>query len=98
MGQTPEEIQAHMGRWGAWMGKLGEQGKLEGGGKWTNGTDDWTDVLFFQKSAPVSADLMCLAEFLRCQSGGFGKEPVEISWVIEAQTISNFLDTLIGIE
>ena len=31
MGETPEEIQAHMGRWGAWMGKLGEQGKLEGG-------------------------------------------------------------------
>ena len=31
MGQTPEEIQEHMGRWGAWMNKLGEQGKLEGG-------------------------------------------------------------------
>ena len=31
MGQTPEEIQAHMGRWGSWMEELGKQGKLEGG-------------------------------------------------------------------
>ena len=31
MGRTPEEIQAHMGRWGAWIGKLSEQGKHEGG-------------------------------------------------------------------
>ena len=31
MGKTPEEIQEHMGRWGAWMNKLGEKGILEGG-------------------------------------------------------------------
>jgi len=37
MGKTPEEIQAHMGRWGEWMGKLKEQGKLEGGEPLTPG-------------------------------------------------------------
>lgn len=28
---SPEEKQAHMEKWGAWMGELGQQGILEGG-------------------------------------------------------------------
>ncbi|WP_020530034.1 YciI family protein [Flexithrix dorotheae] len=29
--QSPDEMQAHMQKWGAWMHGLGEQGKLLGG-------------------------------------------------------------------
>ncbi len=28
---SPEQIQAHMQAWGAWMGELGQKGKLKGG-------------------------------------------------------------------
>lgn len=29
--QSPEEMQEHMQKWGAWMGKLAQQGKLTAG-------------------------------------------------------------------
>lgn len=34
---TPEEMQQHMDKWGAWMGKLGEQELLLGGEKLEDG-------------------------------------------------------------
>ncbi len=41
--KSPEEMQAHMERWGAWMGGLAEQGKMLGGQPLMNEARSLTD-------------------------------------------------------
>lgn len=69
--QTPEEMQAHMQKWGAWMGQMAEQGKLVRGeplqtdGKVWTGTDKvLTDGPFAEGKEIVGGYLLVKASDL----------------------------------
>lgn len=66
--QSPEEMQAHMQRWGAWMGELGEKGlfvsgqPLENGGKTIKGTKMVvSDGPFAEGKEMVGGYILCKA-------------------------------------
>ena len=68
---SPEEKQAHMEKWGAWMGELGQKGILEGGeplsgeGKQVNGTGKVvTDGPFVEGTEVVGGYLIVNADNL----------------------------------
>ena len=66
---TPEEMKEYMGRWGAWMGNLTEQGKLVSGGsplnfggKRLNGKGVVTDIASSEFKEIVSGYSIIKAE------------------------------------
>lgn len=70
-GQSPEEMQAHMQRWGKWMGELGEKGIFVGGqplaqeGKTVTGTKMVvSDGPFAEGKEIVGGYIICKAESL----------------------------------
>ena len=63
--QTPEEMQAHMQKWGAWMGQMAQEGKLVRGeplqaeGKiWTGVDKVLTDVPYAEGKEIVGGYLL----------------------------------------
>lgn len=66
--QSPEEMQAHMQRWGQWMGELGEKGQFVSGqpldtaGKIITGTNKViTDGPFAEGKEIVGGYIVCKA-------------------------------------
>ena len=67
--QSPEEMQAHMNRWGEWMGAMAEKGKLGGAqplksaGKQVSGiAKTVTDGPFMEGKEMVGGYLICKAD------------------------------------
>lgn len=76
--QSPEEMQAHMQRWGAWMGELGEKGLLKGGQPLEQGGKVITGKQMIITDGPFAEGKEIVGGYIMCNANDID-HAVEIS-------------------
>lgn len=76
--QSPEDMQAHMQRWGKWMGDMGEKGQFIGGQPLENGGKTLTGTKMVVSDGPFAEGKEIVGGYIICKANSL-EEAVEIS-------------------